>query len=130
MARPGSYGVLAPPPPGGYSLVCPEALEETSTVFLRVLVNPHHESTLSPLLAQEPDGGNVEHIGAGVAAHGLQPLQHVFRDPHRLAFTHPSNSLRQKPSLSPPFIPCPQSFPQGRWVNYRGCAVPKEEADE
>src|SRR5215211_1165276 len=91
----------------GRALVGSEALEETPAVFLRVLVDPHHEGALSPLLAQVPDGSDVEHIGAGVAAHGLQPLQHFFGDPHGLFLVHRQHILRQKPWASlavPPLV--------------------------
>jgi hypothetical protein len=44
---------------------------------------------------------DIEHIFTGIAAHGLQPLLHFFRDPHRLALAHPPNTLRHQRRFVP-----------------------------
>ncbi len=99
----GEVGTFACTTPGilgrGYGqieplVVCAKAVENFQSVLVRVLVNPHREGTLAPLLSQKPQRGDNEHISTGAATHGLQPLQHFFGNPHRLAFVHPPNILR------------------------------------
>ena len=54
---------------------------------------PYCEGTLSPLVGNVSDGGDVEHVSAEVAAHGLQRFQYFGRDPHRLTLAHPPRTL-------------------------------------
>ena len=67
----------------------PEAVENSAGVLLWMLVNPQREGASPPLLSQISHSGDIEHVRTSVAANGLQPLQHFFRDPHRFALTHP-----------------------------------------
>src|SRR5215212_11669290 len=64
--------------------LCLKTIEQTLTILLLVLVYPHDQRRLVRLHRHVPDGRYVQDFGAGVAAYGLQFLEHVSWDSDRL----------------------------------------------
>ena len=79
---------------GGDSILCPKTVEYAPTILFRVFVYPQDKGGLPRLHRHVAQSRDVQDLGARVAAHGFQILEHVFRKAHRPLFVHPRNTLR------------------------------------
>jgi hypothetical protein len=68
----------------GSLILCLETVEKALAILLLVLVNPHNQGGLLRLHRHVSDGRYIQNLGAGVAAHGLQFLEHYFWNSYRL----------------------------------------------
>ena len=77
-------------------IICLKTVEKTLAILLLVLVYPHHQRGLARLHGHMPHGRYIQNLGAGVAAYGLQFLEHFFWNADRLLPAHLPNILRHQ----------------------------------
>ena len=77
----------------GCLILCPKSVEKALAILLLVLVYPHHQRGLVRLHGHMAHGRYIQNLGEGVAAHGLQLLEHFSWDSDRSLPTHLPNIL-------------------------------------